>query len=161
MKRISFGISFLLLLITSGCAVQALKDQQVQLCSRLASVDTAIQRFREVEKSPNVDGLKQAEAQLTEALNQVRSTANEVPEAETQNSVETLDASYKDLKTTVQQTPNQSSTQSGNQPGNQSRVAQGMKQISDRVTRVEAAVNNMQSRLQCPDASPTPTPTVQ
>jgi uncharacterized phage infection (PIP) family protein YhgE len=139
MNRFNFGLGALLLLTVVGCDLQALQNKQAELCAQLVSVESSIQRFKTIANDANIDQLKQAEAQLSEAFQQVRSTAETVPQANTQS------------PESVQQTPQQSP--------DPSKVGQTSQRIRDRVTQVEAAVNSMQSRLQCPVESPTSTPT--
>lgn len=150
MKRLNFGLGGLLLLLTTGCMPQFLQNKQAELCTRLNTVEASIQQFRAIEKDPNLTTLKQAETQIRDAFQQVKSTAETAPTAETETSIAPVEAASKDLATSVQQAPGQTT--------NQSQVAQATAQISQRVTRLETAVKNMKTRIQCPAIAPSPSP---
>ncbi len=147
MKRLNFGLGGLLLLLVIGCTPQFLQDKQAQLCTRLQTVEAAIQRFRAIAKNPNLASLKQAEVQIREALQQVKLTAETAP-TETQTSIETMEMAAKELETSVQQTPEQTAKQS--------QIAQATAQIAQRVTQLEIALKNTKTQIQCPAIAPSP-----
>jgi outer membrane murein-binding lipoprotein Lpp len=141
MKRFIFSLALLPLLVVSGCMTRAVREKQAQICSNLATLNSAIAVLRGISNSTTVGvgALKQAEDQVSVAFRNVKAAVAGGQET----TIDDLEKTYDDLHQAVQDIPDQSTT-------TQAIASTTKASITDKVITMEAASLRMKSGLRCP-----------
>lgn len=138
MKRFSFVLALLPLVLLTGCITRAVREKQTQACDYLASLSTAIAVVRRVSNTSQAtaETLKQTEERVTAAFRDVKASIQDAPEAKA--NLDELEKAYEELDKTVKEIPDKSTI-------DQARIS-----LTEKVTTVESAIGKTQSGLRCP-----------
>jgi hypothetical protein len=124
----------MLLAACGGQAPQSLADQQAQLCTDLARLNTSVATLTSMSPSSTVLDFRAARGEVKANFELVKLTAQNVKEAK----VADLEAAYQDLDGAIQSIPETATLQ------------QAMDSVSEEVTVLEAARSQMNTDLNCP-----------
>ncbi len=91
-----------LLLCVAGCTQPSPQEAEAQLCADLTNLQTSLQELESLNETATIGDVKAAEANVTSAWNDVRSSAQTRRDVNTDQ----LEAAYTDLDNAVQGLPN-------------------------------------------------------
>lgn len=133
--HVSFvALPVMLLAACGGQAPQSLADQQAQLCTDLARLNTSVATLTSMSPSSTVSDFRSARGEVKANFELVKLTAQNVKEAK----VADLEAAYQDLDGAIQSIPETATLQ------------QAKDSVSEQVTVLEAARSQMNTDLNCP-----------
>lgn len=137
MKIAYFSIVALPLILLAGCGgqePQSIADQQAQLCTDLARLNTSVATLKSMSPSSTVGDFKAARDEVKANFEQVKLTAQNMKAAK----VADLETAYQDLDSAIQNIPETATLQ------------QAMSSVAEQVTAVEDARAQMNAELNCP-----------
>lgn len=104
MKLAYFSLVALPIVLLTGCGgqePQSIADQQAQLCTDLARLNTSVATLKSMSPSSTVGDFKAARDEVKANFEQVKLTAQTVQEAK----VSDLEIAYQDLDSAIQNIP--------------------------------------------------------
>lgn len=117
-----------------GPAPQSVADQQAQLCTDLARLNTSVASLKSMGPSSTVSDLRAARDEVKTNFEQVQVTAQNIQEAK----VSELETAYQSLDKAIQDIPESATLQ------------QAMTSVSEQIVAVETARDQMNADLNCP-----------
>jgi hypothetical protein len=131
-------VSFLflvLLCIGAGCTTQQSAPQaEAQLCQDLGELDAALMQMESLNQNSTTGELRDAQENVTEAMQQVRESGQGVNEARTRD----LDTAYQNLENGVRAIPDDAT------------VTEGLASIREELAAVRNAWRQFEAEVQCP-----------
>jgi hypothetical protein len=128
------ALPVMLLAACGGQAPLSVADQQAQLCTDLARLNTSVATLTSMSPSSTVSDFRAARSEVKANFDQVKLTAQNVQAAK----VADLETAYQDLDAAIQSIPETATLQQ----------AQGS--VSEQVTALDAARSQMNADLNCP-----------
>jgi hypothetical protein len=128
------ALPFMLLAACGSQAPQSVADQQAQLCTDLARLNTSVATLKSMSPSSTVNDFRAARDEVKANFEQVKLTAQNVQEAK----VAELETAYQNLDKAIQDVPESATLQ------------QAMDSVSEQIAAVEMARDQMNVDLNCP-----------
>ncbi len=128
------ALPVMLLAACGGQAPPSVADQQAQLCTNLARLNTSVATLTSMGPSSTVSDFRAARSEVKANFDQVKMTAQNVQAAK----VADLEAAYQGLDAAIQGIPETATLQ------------QAKDSVSGQVTALEAARSQMNADLNCP-----------
>jgi hypothetical protein len=123
----------ILLLCTAGCTTPSTPDAETKLCQDLAQLDLAFRNLEYLDPDSPIHELRIAQDQLTRAMEDVQTAADEVEQARTDD----LEQSFTRLQKAMDDIPGNASPQ------------EGMASIRDELAAFRLAYNQMGAEPHC------------
>lgn len=137
MRTAHFFVVALPVMVLAACGGQtppSVVDQQAQLCTDLARFNTSVATLKSMSPSSTVSDFRAARDEVKTNFQQVRMTAQNVQEAK----LAELETAYQGLDSAIHSIPETATLQ------------EAMDSVSDQVTAVDNARNQMTADLNCP-----------
>ncbi|WP_153015821.1 hypothetical protein [Methanofollis ethanolicus] len=131
---ICIGIALLAVIAVAGCTQQPTSQQaEAQLCQSLADLDQALKKVEAINRDSTVGDLRAAEAEVTTAMESVRSSAKDLKSAR----VTELETAYTNLDNAVRSVP-ESAT-----------LGEGLSSVTEQRVAFRQAWQNLFTELKC------------
>ena len=130
----AIAVPFMMLAACGGQAPQSVADQQAQLCTDLARLNTSVASLKSMGPSSTVSDLRATRDEVKTNFEQVQLTAQNIQEAK----VSELETAYQSLDQAIQDIPESATLQ------------QAMTSVSEQIVAVETARDQMNADLNCP-----------